>query len=291
MKSVNYGEKPLRNGFLLQKIKNNVINCNNYCVFDNFNKMIFKLNRMRTKFKMLLLAGFLLTTKIFGQTYYFKQEYLPNSEYEMEVSKDVESETSMLFNGKSDNIKSYSMQKTMGMKFLFITNEEKNGKIPFTMKISDLGTEIEVEGKGKKRYKDNLLSDLEMNAEIIDDNKIHFDNVEDKVKQEVIKIILAEISQHSVDFPKEGMSLGDSFSVKIPYNVPSTTGRSLSLDIKIYYTLTKVEKNKAFFDTKTNMVMKTEQKEKMGMEVMASGTGVSEFDTEINQFSKIDMVN
>lgn len=237
--------------------------------------------------KLFLLGMFLLANQLFGQKYFFKQEYAPKSEYEMET--DMASENNMEVAEPNKKVEKIKMLQEMKMKISMTTDKKKENKVPFVMKYTNF--EMKTDVNGQEMYsKENPLKSMETIGVIEDGNKfsvtdIRGDNINESIK-EVIRNQNIQMAQFAVNFPKDGMKIGDTFVQNMPYSVNIPQTADIELDNYIEYKLKKVENNKAYFDTKMEMKMKGQGQEKEGFNIFVEGKGVglAEFDMNIGQF-------
>lgn len=238
------------------------------------------------KFTLLLFC--FLSIKAFGQRYFFKQEYQPNSEYE--IVMDLVGNTDMKVIAPKLGEQTMKMEQDMKMSMKIITQKLEENKIPFSMKYSNFEMKMKMNGK-EMNSKENPLSSMETTGVIENGNKISIIDIKGKAVSEEIKEMIknqnTQISQFAVDFPKEGMQVGDTFIQKIPYHMKSPQGIDMVMEMRMYYKLIKVEGENADFDTILEMDMKIGN-DKMEIIGKAEGQGKSVFNTKINQFSKMD---
>ena len=107
------------------------------------------------------------------------------------------------------------------------------------------------------------------------------------------KILIESIKQFSAidtDFPKEGLKIGDSFDVVVPYKQSTQMG-DIEMKMNIKYKLLKVEKDEAYFDMLIDFVMGDKNVKNMDLSASGDGKGFLLFDMKNNYFTSqnIDM--
>lgn len=236
--------------------------------------------------KLFLLGMFLLANQLFGQKYFFKQEYAPKSEYEMIMNMNGNIDMKMNIKGKKGEIKNSEIK--MQMNININTKDKKQDKIPFVMEYKTFEMKMKMDGK-EVNMNENPLKMLKIMGEIENGNQFKGLEVEggDQIAKAVLEKQLSQMSQYAVEFPKEGMNVGESFVHRVPYAMDVLQGIDANMEMAITYTLKKVEGNIAYFDTKTmaNIDAKTEH---IVMNIIGNGDGVAELDMNVNQFSKMD---
>lgn len=239
-------------------------------------------------FKLFLLAMCLWASNVFGQKYFFKQEYTPNSEYEMVM--DLVGNTDMKVTAPKLGEQTMKMEQDMKMSMKINTQKLEGNKIPFSMKYSNFEMKMKMNGQ-EMNSKENPLGLMETTGVIENGNKMSIIDIRGKAVSEEIKEMIknqsSQMSQFAVDFPKDGMQVGDTFMQKIPYHMKSPQGIDMVMEMRMHYKLTKVEGENADFDTILEMDMKIGN-DKMEIVGKAEGQGKSVFNTKINQFSKMD---
>ena len=118
-------------------------------------------------------------------------------------------------------------------------------------------------------------------------------NVEGKIDEDTKKILVESIKQFSAidtHFPKEGLKIGDSFDMVIPYKQSTQMG-DIEMKMNVKYTLLKVEKEEAYFDMLVDFVMGDKNVKNMDLSASGDGKGFLLFDMKNNYFTSqnIDM--
>lgn len=241
------------------------------------------------KSKLFLLAMSLFASSVFGQRYFFKQEFAPNSEYETSI--EVKGNISMKMDNKEKQEDIPNVKMNTKMELLMITENEEQGKIPFMMKYQNMAILMEA-GEEKKDFDLNkILEDVKIKGEILEGIKLNVSDIEgvDWATRALIENNISDLHRSIVSFPKEGMELGESFMQKVPYAQQTPQGVGLAMDMEITYTLTKVENNVAYFDMITDIVMNGKKEdEKFAISMIGKGNGRAKFDVLMNYFFKID---
>lgn len=237
---------------------------------------------------LILVLFIFLSINVFGQKkYHFKQEYFPNSEYEMDMLTFTDGD--MNFTVK-DSAVSVQMKMEMKMGYNITTQKAYQNKVPFSMRYSDIEMKMNVEGKEISMNKENLL-EIELVGEIEDGNKMKIDEIKGSMSNDIKQILnknISQFSQYAVDFPKEGMEIGDSFALKIPYSTKTLQGIDVKMNMQIIYKLISVKEDIAYFDTQVEATMDGDMEQNQFLSMVMSGGGTSEFDIKQSQFSKFD---
>lgn len=212
----------------------------------------------------------LFASSVFGQRYFFKQEYAPNSEYEM-ASKVL---VKMITNSE---IEIYSEKE-----YHLITSEIIKNKTPFTLQYSTKNMKIKVNEK-EVPTKSNPISNVKVSGEVVEGNNIVISKIHnlDTSLHSIVKGNLNLISFNKVDFPKNGIQIGDLFEQRVVFQIPND---KKDVNIIITYRLTNVINDNAYFDIEKATIDKN-RNEDINMELK----GVAEFDVKNGYFSKIEM--
>jgi len=116
-----------------------------------------------------------------------------------------------------------------------------------------------------------------------DGNKITIDSISNlKIDDSFRAIYTNRLSeaQPAINFPQTPLKVGDSFVDNGEINTPGA-GLLEKLKTKTTYTLTTIENEKAFFDTKTTVSINTEGRQ-ITMDMQGGGTGKMVYDMSMN---------
>ena len=247
-------------------------------------------------FKLVLLLFITSASLVFGQEkrYFFKYEYLPNSKYLIKLKTDMDG--GYKFVGSKEVIDKIGMD---GVKMTInsdiesaISTQKKQGNnIPFVLEYTDYISEAEI--NGEKVNRKIPIQGVKLSGDIINGKKMEVKNVEGNIDENTKKILIESIKQFSAidtDFPKEGLKIGDSFDVVVPYKQSTQMG-DIEMKMNIKYTLLKVEKEEAYFDMLVDFVMGDKNVKNMDLSASGDGKGFLLFDMKNNYFTSqnIDM--
>ena len=247
-------------------------------------------------FKFILLLFITSTSLIFGQEkrYFFKYEYLPNSKYLIKYKTDMDG--GYKFVGSKEVIDKIGMNEVkmkmnMNMGSTISTQKKQDNKIPFVLEYTDYISEAEI--NGEKVNRKIPIQGVKLSGDIINGKKKEVKNVEGNINEDTKKILIESIKQFSAidtDFPKEGLKIGDSFDVVVPYKQSTQMG-DIEMKMNIKYTLLKVEKEEAYFDMLVDFVMGDKNVKNMDLSASGDGKGFLLFDMKNNYFTSqnIDM--
>ena len=247
-------------------------------------------------FKLVLLLFITSASLVFGQEkrYFFKYEFQPNSKYLIKYKTDMDGEYK--FVGSKEVIDKIGMD---GVKMTInsdiesaISTQKKQGNnVPFILEYTKYFYKAEINGETVNRK--IPLQGVKLIGDIVNGKKMEVKNVEGNIDEDTKKILTESIKQFSAidtDFPKEGLKIGDSFDVVVPYKQSTQMG-DIEMKMNIKYTLLKVEKEEAYFDMLVDFVMGDNNVKNMDLSASGDGKGFLLFDMKNNYFTSqnIDM--
>ena len=247
-------------------------------------------------FKLILLLFITSASLVFGQEkrYFFKYEFQPNSKYLIKYKTDMDGEYK--FVGSKEVIDKIGMD---GVKMTInsdiesaISTQKKQGNnVPFILEYTKYFYKAEINGETVNRK--IPLQGVKLIGDIVNGKKMEVKNVEGNIDEDTKKILTESIKQFSAidtDFPKEGLKIGDSFDVVVPYKQSTQMG-DIEMKMNIKYTLLKVEKEEAYFDMLVDFVMGDKNVKNMDLSASGDGKGFLLFDMKNNYFTSqnIDM--
>ena len=247
-------------------------------------------------FKLILLLFIASASLVFGQEkrYFFKYEYHPNSKYLIKYKTDMDG--GYKFVGSKEVIDKIGMD---GVKMTInsdiesaISTQKKQGNnVPFILEYTKYFYKAEINGETVNRK--IPLQGVKLIGDIVNGKKMEVKNVEGNIDEDTKKILVESIKQFSAidtDFPKEGLKIGDSFDVVVPYKQSTQMG-DIEMKMNIKYTLLKVEKEEAYFDILIDFVMGDKNVKNMDLSASGDGKGFLLFDMKNNYFTSqnIDM--
>ena len=247
-------------------------------------------------FKFILLLFITSASLVFGQEkrYFFKYEYHPNSKYLIKYKTDMDG--GYKFVGSKEVIDKIGMD---GVKMTInsdiestISTQKKQGNnVPFILEYTKYFYKAEINGETVNRK--IPLQGVKLIGDIVNGKKMEVKNVEGNINEDTKKILIESIKRFSAidtDFPKEGLKIGDSFDVVVPYKQSTQMG-DIEMKMNIKYTLLKVEKEEAYFDMLVDFVMGDKNVKNMDLSASGDGKGFLLFDMKNNYFTSqnIDM--
>ena len=247
-------------------------------------------------FKFILLLFITSASLVFGQEkrYFFKYEYHPNSKYLIKYK--THTDGGYKFVGSKEVIDKIGMD---GVKMTInsdiesaISTQKKQGNnVPFILEYTKYFYKAEINGETVNRK--IPLQGVKLIGDIVNGKKMEVKNVEGNINEDTKKILIESIKQFSAidtDFPKEGLKIGDSFDVVVPYKQSTQMG-DIEMKMNIKYTLLKVEKEEAYFDMLIDFVMGDKNVKNMDLSASGDGKGFLLFDMKNNYFTSqnIDM--
>ena len=248
-------------------------------------------------FKLILLLFIASASLVFGQEkrYFFKYEYHPNSKYLIKYKTDMDG--GYKFVGSKEVIDKIGMDGVKmtinsDIESTFSTQKKQDNKIPFVLEYTDYIFEAEI--NGEKVNRKIPIQGVKLSGDIINGKKMEVKNVEGNIDEDTKKILVESIKQFSAidtDFPKEGLKIGDSFDVVVPYKQSIPNAGDIEMKMNVKYTLLKVEKEEAYFDMLIDFVMGDKNVKNMDLSASGDGKGFLLFDMKNNYFTSqnIDM--
>lgn len=247
-------------------------------------------------FKFILLLFITSASLVFGQEkrYFFKYEYLPNSKYLIKYKTDMDG--GYKFVGSKEVIDKIGMDGVKmtinsDIESTFSTQKKQGENVPFILEYTKYFYKAEINGETVNRK--IPLQGVKLIGDIINGKKMEVKNVEGNINEDTKKILIESIKRFSAidtDFPKEGLKIGDSFDVVVPYKQSTQMG-DIEMKMNIKYTLLKVEKEEAYFDMLVDFVMGDKNVKNMDLSASGDGKGFLLFDMKNNYFTSqnIDM--
>lgn len=247
-------------------------------------------------FKLVLLLFITSVSLVFGQEkrYFLKYEFQPNSKYLIKYKTDMDG--GYKFVGSKEVIDKIGMD---GVKMTInsdiesaISTQKKQGNnVPFILEYTKYFYKAEINGETVNRK--IPLQGVKLIGDIVNGKKMEVKNVEGNINEDTKKILIESIKRFSAidtDFPKEGLKIGDSFDVVVPYKQSTQMG-DIEMKMNIKYTLLKVEKEEAYFDMLVDFVMGDKNVKNMDLSASGDGKGFLLFDMKNNYFTSqnIDM--
>ena len=248
-------------------------------------------------FKLILLLFIASASLVFGQEkrYFFKYEYHPNSKYLIKYKTDMDG--GYKFVGSKEVIDKIGMDGVKmtinsDIESTFSTQKKQDNKIPFVLEYTDYIFEAEI--NGEKVNRKIPIQGVKLSGDIINGKKMEVKNVEGNIDEDTKKILVESIKQFSAidtDFPKEGLKIGDSFDVVVPYKQSIPNAGDIEMKMNVKYKLLKVEKEEAYFDILIDFVMGDKNFKNMDLSASGDGKGFLLFDMKNNYFTSqnIDM--
>ena len=248
-------------------------------------------------FKLVLLLFITSASLVFGQEkrYFFKYEFQPNSKYLIKLKTDMDG--GYKFVGSKEVIDKIGMNEVkmkmnMNMGSTISTQKKQDNKIPFVLEYTDYISEAEI--NGEKVNRKIPIQGVKLSGDIVNGKKMEVKNVEGNINEETKKILVESIKQFSAidtDFPKEGLKIGDSFDVVVPYKQSIPNAGDIEMKMNVKYKLLKVEKEEAYFDMLIDFVMGDKNVKNMDLSASGNGKGFLLFDMKNNYFTSqnIDM--
>ena len=184
------------------------------------------------------------------------------------------------------------MKMNMNMGSTISTQKKQDNKIPFVLEYTDYISEAEI--NGEKVNRKIPIQGVKLSGDIINGKKMEVKNVEGNIDEDTKKILVESIKQFSAidtDFPKEGLKIGDSFDIVIPYKQSIPNAGDIEMKMNVKYKLLKVEKEEAYFDILIDFVMGDKNVKNMDLSASGDGKGFLLFDMKNNYFTSqnIDM--
>ena len=247
-------------------------------------------------FKLVLLLFITSASLVFGQEkrYFFKHEFQPNSKYLIKYKIDMDGGYKFVGNKEVlDKIGMDGVKMTINsdIESAISTQKKQGNNVPFILEYTKYFYKAEINGETVNRK--IPLQGVKLIGDIVNGKKMEVKNVEGNIDENTKKILIESIKQFSAidtDFPKEGLKIGDSFDVVVPYKQSTQMG-DIEMKMNIKYTLLKVEKEEAYFDMLVDFVMGDKNVKNMDLSASGDGKGFLLFDMKNNYFTSqnIDM--
>ena len=246
--------------------------------------------------KFILVVSALLLWNCSTNKFVFEVKQLENRIYKMTMKTNIKS----LIDFEApqeilDKIKANGLQLPMDvtqeqvMVFRTYTNEKKDDIIPFQGSLDSISS---IQYRNGELVEQSAQSGLDTSftmsgyykngktvIESIKGNGI-YPSIEQSIKQAVEKMMA------SLNFPKEPIQIGDSFSNSIPVTIPVQGITNVNISITTHYKLMRIENNLAYFDIVQDFDLNSEG-EKDKTVLKGHGNGKMVYDR--NLFQMISM--
>ena len=172
------------------------------------------------------------------------------------------------------------------------TQKKQGNNVPFILEYTKYFYKAEINGETVNRK--IPLQGVKLIGDIVNGKKMEVKNVEGNIDEDTKKILIESIKQFSAidtHFPKEGLKIGDSFDMVIPYKQSIPQVGDIEMKMNVKYKLLKVEKEEAYFDILIDFVMGDKNVKNMDLSASGDGKGFLLFDMKNNYFTSqnIDM--
>ncbi len=193
-----------------------------------------------------------------------------------------------------DKIGMDGMKMTMNsdIESVIATQKKQGNNVPFILEYAKYFYEAEINGETVNRK--IPLQGVKLIGDIVNGKKMEVKNVEGNIDEDTKKILIESIKQFAemdTQFPKEGLKIGDSFDMVIPYKQSIPNAGDIEMKMNVKYKLLKVEKEEAYFDMLIDFVMGDKNVKNMDLSASGDGKGFLLFDMKNNYFTSqnIDM--
>ena len=193
-----------------------------------------------------------------------------------------------------DKIGMDGMKMTMNsdIESAIATQKKQGNNVPFILEYTKYFYKAEINGETVNRK--IPLQGVKLIGDIVNGKKMEVKNVEGNIDEDIKKILIESIKQFAemnTQFPKEGLKIGDSFDMVIPYKQSIPNAGDIEMKMNVKYKLLKVEKEEAYFDMLIDFVMGDKNVKNMDLSASGDGKGFLLFDMKNNYFTSqnIDM--
>ncbi len=161
---------------------------------------------------------------------------------------------------------------------------KQDGTFPFEQRFENVKTITQLNGDTLENEQNSFLNENTVIQGLYNEEKkaeiteIHSNSVTSHQK-EALKKIVTDI-QNSVKFPDHPLSVGDKFEQSAPISIPVQKLGNVQLSVNTKYTLTRIEREKAYFDLTIDYILLSDFEEN---NITAGGTGTGEMIYDLNQ--------
>ena len=189
----------------------------------------------------------------------FKIKYLPNHNYQTNVSVDMKANVTATGDPQIlDKLKEQGITQPVNANLsIALGGVMKTGalaadkSVPVNMdyKINNIsvsanGNQVPIPPKATEK-------DIKLSGHISQDWKIKIDSADGKAvadsAQKKMEQMMAMV-QKNVEFPDKPLKPGDTFTQNVPMNIPVKEGNNIKIDAGVTYKLVKIAGGKAYFD-------------------------------------------
>ena len=213
----------------------------------------------------------------------FKIRYLPNRNYQSNISVDMKVNATVTGDQQIiDKLKEQGITQPVNANLSIALNgimktgalaSDKSIPVNMDYKINNIsvtanGNQIPIPPKATEK-------DIRMVGHISEDWKIKLDSADGKAVADTAKQKMQQMMnmlQKQIQFPDKPLKPGDSFTQSLPMNIPVKEGNNIKVDAGVTYKLVSIADGKAYFDLIPNFSMNV-QVGKVSVDMSGIGTG------------------
>jgi subtilisin family serine protease len=211
----------------------------------------------------------------------FKIKYLPNKNYQSNISMDMKANATVTGDQQIiDKLKEQGITQPVnanlsialgGIMKTGAMSADQSMPVSIDYKVNNIsfsanGNQVPIPPKATEK-------DIKMVGHISQDWKLKIDSangkaVADSAQQKMQQMM--NMVQKQIQFPDKPLKPGDSFTQTIPMNIPAKDGNNIKIDVGVTYKLIRIGDGKAYFDMIPNFSLNIQVK---NFTVDMSGTG------------------
>lgn len=225
-----------------------------------------------------------------------KSQYQPGKEYRQVTVSTIDGEMDLIGDPEMmEGLTASGMKLPIPIKtstemgfVIRVSEREADGRMPATMTFDKMV--IAMQTMGVDQNIDNPVAGTVIKGWYNDDGKFTVDSAPDLgvefSKEDLIKMI--DQVQHSIDFPDRPLKVGETFTQRVPMNVPVASMSALKLFTETVYTVREIKRGKAILATEIGMTMDTTN-DAQAATMAGKGSGTCIYDISETLIVGLDM--
>lgn len=225
-----------------------------------------------------------------------KQEFKPNSKYEMITKTSVNGEMEFIGDEEFKKV----LEKQLGSDKMLMksnneisisinTSDKKGNETPFVWKYDVKENSSSINGRELPQKSKDALKNLEIIGKYINDNEMNIEDIRSESMDESMRAMLKDMLKemnYSVKFPTKELKIGDTFTQETPLKINIPSAGDMKFKIITNYKLTKIEDKLVYFDLIQTFTLDSDIK-MINMDATGNGDGKAIFDLSQNVMKSV----
>lgn len=225
-----------------------------------------------------------------------KQEFKPNSKYEMIIKTSVNGEMEFIGDEEFKKV----LEKQLGSDKMLMksnneisisinTSDKKGNETPFVWEYDIKENSSSINGRELPQKSKDALKNLEIIGKYINDNEMNIEDIRSESMDESMRAMLKDMLKemnYSVKFPTKELKIGDTFTQENPLKINIPSAGDMKFKIITNYKLTKIEDKLVYFDLIQTFTLDSDIK-MINMDATGYGDGKAIFDLSQNVMKSV----